>query len=138
MRIISLQGKADSGKTTTIKMLETIMLQNNYTAIPGKREGRGKDFLDIFLDSNRKKVGVTSSGDTYDLVTDKLQTLVSEKCDVCICACRTFDRKPPGTVAATKQFPKYTNEYVKKTVSPTKAQQPIDNSKDANILFSKI
>ncbi len=139
MKIIALQGKGNSGKTTSIKILHNIMLSNNYTQIQNMRQNHGNDFLDIYINSITKlKVGITSSGDTYDLVSDRLQDLVNAKCDVCICACRTFDRKPPGTVAATKKFTGYKNIYLPKTYSSTSTQEVIDNTSDANKLFNLI
>ena len=139
MKIIALQGKGNSGKTTTIKILHDIMLQNNYSQIPNMRQNHGNDFLDIYIHPvSNLKVGITSSGDTYDLVNDRLQDLVNEKCDVCICACRTFDRKPPGTVAATKNFTGYKNIYLPKTYSATVAHEVVDNTSDANKLFNLI
>ena len=137
MKIIALQGRGDSGKTTTINLLPSILISNGFRQVPNKYQNHGGDFLDIYDDGN-KKVGITSSGDTYDLVNDKLTDLVNEKCDVCICACRTADRKPPGTIAATKKFPGYTNEYVAKTYATGSSGQLTTNQKDAQTLFNRI
>jgi hypothetical protein len=139
LKIIALQGKGNSGKTTSIKILDNILLNNNYTPVPNMRQTHGKDFLDIYVHSISKlKVGITSSGDTYDLVKNRLQDLVNAKCDICICACRTFDRNPPGTVAATKSFINYTNIYLPKTFSLTNTQELNDNVSDAMKLFNLI
>ncbi|MCM4161892.1 hypothetical protein FHG64_06310 [Antarcticibacterium flavum] len=137
MKIIALQGRGGSGKTTTITKLPNILISNGYKQVPNKKKSYGGDFLDIFDDGN-KKVGITSSGDTYDLVNDRLSDLVKEKCDVCICACRTADRKPHGTIAATKNFPSYTNEYVVKTYATGSNNQLTANQKDAQALFNRI
>lgn len=137
MKIVALKGKGDSGKTTTINMLPNILIANGYKQVPNKYQKHGGDFLDIY-DNGKKKVGITSSGDTFDLVNDRLSDLVTEKCDVCICACRTADRKPPGTIAATKNFPGYTTEYVNKTYAPNPSGELKANQNDANVLFSKI
>ncbi len=118
-------------------MLPSILIANGYKQVPNKHQKHGGDFLDIY-DNGMKKVGITSSGDTFDLVNDRLSDLVTEKCDVCICACRTADRKPPGTIAATKNFPGYTTEYVNKTYVSNPSGQSRVNQNDANVLFSKI
>lgn len=137
MKIIALKGKGDSGKSTTIKMLPNILVANGYKQVPNKYQKHGGDFLDIY-DNGIKKVGITSSGDTFDLVNKRLADLVGEKCDVCICACRTFDRIPPGTIAATKNFPGYTNEYVNKTYASNASGELKANQYDANVLYSRI
>lgn len=137
MKIIALQGRGDSGKTTTIKMLPDILIANGFKQVPNKNKNYGGDFLDIFVNGN-KKVGITSSGDTFDLVNNRLTDLVKEKCDVCICACRTSDRKPPGTIAATKNFSGYTTEYVAKSYANVTSGQLKANQNDSQRLFIRI
>ena len=137
MKIIALKGRRDSGKTTTIKLLPNILTLNGYTQVPNKFKNYGDDFLDIYANGS-KKVGITSSGDTFDLVNDRLTDLVNEKCDICICACRTADRKPPGTIAATQNFSGYSNEYVLKTYAVGSNNQQTANQNDAQTLFSNI
>lgn len=136
-KIVALQGKAHSGKTTTITLLPDILLQNGYSRLPGAYKRRGKDFLDIFV-KGTKKVGVTSSGDTYDLVHARLTELVRQGCVICVCACRTADRKPPGTIAAVNSFSGYKPDLVPKTIASNPAQELSANTKDAHIVFSKI
>ncbi len=136
-RIIALKGKGSSGKTTTIKLLPSILTQNGYSQVTGKHQLHGADFLDIF-EKCGFRVGITSSGDTFDLVKNRLNDLVRENCDVCICACRTADRKPPGTIAATKSFSNYTTQYLDKTYDQGVIQQGKANTSDANKLFKMI
>ena len=136
-RIIALQGRAQTGKTTTISMLPDILRANGYHQVAGMYQNHSPDFLDVF-DNGVKKVGITSSGDTYDLVHDRLTDLVNAQCDVCICACRTYDRIPPGTVAAVNSFQGYIPQYVPKTITASVAQEPIVNANDAHIIFSLI
>lgn len=137
MKIIALQGRGNSGKTTTIKMLPDILLANGFKQVPNKMKNYGGDFLNIFQDGN-KKIGITSSGDTFDLVKKRLNDLIIENCDVCICACRTADRIPPGTIAATKNFPNYTTEYVAKSYANGTTGQLQANQDDSQVLFSRI
>ena len=136
-RIIALQGRANSGKSTTINLLPTILLAHGYSRVAGMYQNHGGDFLDVF-ENGKQRVGVTSSGDTHDLVHDRLTDLVNAKCDVCVCACRTFDRVPPGTVAAVNSFSGYTPQFVPKTIATSVAQEPIVNAADANTVFSLI
>jgi hypothetical protein len=83
-------------------------------------------------------VGVTSSGDTYDLVHDRIQELINENCGIIVCACRTFDRVPPGTNAAILEFTNYRNQFVQKTINQDIKTQRATNTRDSQNLFSII
>ena len=91
------------------------------------------EFLDVF-ENGKQRVGVTSSGDTYDLVHDRLTDLINAKCDVCVCACRTSG----GTHTAIYNFTGYTSHFEQKTYATTPAQETIVNAADANTIFSLI
>ena len=132
-RIIALKGTGNSGKTTTIKLLPNILLANGYSRVAGMHQNHGSDFLDVF-ENGKQRVGVTSSGDTYDLVNDRLTELINAKCDVCVCACRTSG----GTHIAIHKFAGYTSHFEQKNYATTTAQEPIVNSADVNKLFSLI
>lgn len=134
--IIALRGKGNSGKTTTIRILHDLLLTNGYTQVRSNFRIDSGDFIAIFKKKN-KLVGVTSSGDTYDLVHDRLQEMVDEDCKICVCACRTFDRVPPGTNAAILEFQNYVNEFIEKTVDESN-RQSTTNSRDAKILLDRI
>jgi phage tail sheath gpL-like len=84
--------------------------------------------------TSKQRVGVTSSGDTYDLVHDRLTDLINAKCDVCVCACRTSG----GTHTAIYNFTGYISHFEQKTYAATPTQEPIVNAADANKLFSLI
>ena len=136
-RIIALQGRGNSGKTTTINMLPTILVANGYTQVPGMYQQHGADFLDVY-ENGIIRLGVTSSGDTYDLVHDRLIDLINAGCTVCVCACRTRDNIPPGTIAAVNSFPGYIPTFIQKTYAATPAQEPVVNAADANTVFNAI
>ncbi len=135
-KIIALQGKANSGKSEAITILATILKQNGYQSLAGSFKQYGKDFKEVFT-NGVIIVGVTSAGDDYRRVHDRLKDFVNQGCDVCICACRTADRKPPGTIAAAKSFAGYPAKFVKKTVAP-QAQWLTANTADAQHLYSLI
>lgn len=138
-KIIALQGPGDSGKTTTIKLLPEILERNGYKQEPGgyKLHGPNGDFSDVFK-KGAIRVGVTSQGDNYKLVFSKLTRLISEfKCDICICACRTKDRKPPGSVAAVHSFPNHKPQFVKKTKANSADRAKV-NTTDVDEIFSRI
>ncbi len=135
--IIALRGKGNSGKSTTIRLLYDLLSQNSYQLISSNFHVNGGDFIAVFSKKG-KLIGVTSSGDTYDLVHDRLQDLVNANCNICVCACRTFDRVPPGTNAAVIEFTNYRNQFVEKTHNGNAATQQITNMNDAQTLLSLI
>jgi hypothetical protein len=135
--IIGLRGKGNSGKSSTIRILHQLLRQHGYNLIRTTFRIDGGDFISIFSNGNNL-IGITSSGDTYDLVHEKLQELVDEACNIIICACRTFDRIPPGTNAAILEFTNYRNQFVEKTIDENPLTQPVTNDGDAQILFSRI
>lgn len=134
-KIIALQGAGSSGKTTTIRLLPDILKKNGYSQVPGALINHGKkDFSDIFVNGT-KKVGITSQGDNHKTVHDKLTRLVNAGCDVCVCACRTQDRNPPGSIAAVHSFPSHKPQFVKKTTTKNASQYLAVDKQDANIIF---
>ena len=136
-KIIALRGKGGSGKTTTINLLPSILNNHGYSQVENMYQSHGADFLDIF-EKNGIKVGITSSGDSFDLVKDRLDDLVKESCDVCICACRTFDRRPPGTNAATKRYSDYKTYYLEKEYASDSLARSKANASDAQKLYEMI
>jgi len=132
-RIIALSGRGNSGKSTTIKMLPDTLIANGYSQVPGMLKNYGGDIMDVFI-KGKVKVGITSSGDTYDLVNNRLQDLVKIDCDVCICACRTWG----GTHYAINSIAGYTAQFQPKTYATTAATELSTNTADANTLFSLI
>ncbi|MBB6005431.1 hypothetical protein [Arcicella rosea] len=136
--IIALRGKGNSGKTTTIRILHNLLLANGYVQVRSNFSVNGGDFITIFSKKG-KLIGVTSSGDTYDLVHDRLQEMVNANCNICVCACRTFDRSAkPGTNAAIIEFATYSNQFVEKTVDDNAATRPATNNSDAQNLLRLI
>jgi hypothetical protein len=133
-KIIALRGKGNSGKSTTIRILHDLLLQNEFRQVSSNLKAEGGDFIAIFS-KNEKYIGITSSGDTYDLVHQHLLELVNAKCDICICTCRTFDRIPPGTSTAILEFTNLDNLFIEKTIDNYEATQSATNERDAQNLL---
>jgi hypothetical protein len=135
--IIALRGRGNSGKSETIRILHSLLLQNNYQQVRSNFTPAGGDFLTVFT-KKEILIGITSSGDTYDLVHDRLQELVTSNCSICVCACRTYDRVQPGTNAAVLEFKNYVNQFVEKTIDNNVTTRLNTNTSDAQNLLSII
>lgn len=136
-RIIALRGKGNSGKTTTITLLAQILQKNGWQQVPGKYKQYGKDFIDMYQKGSIL-LGVTSSGDTFDLVNNMLQQMDNAKCHIGICACRTYDfSSKPGTNAAVEGHSKDVF-FVPKTYADGTSKQLQANTLDANTVFNTI
>jgi hypothetical protein len=138
-KIIALRGKGNSGKTKTIRTLHELLIEKGFEVLTTDIvpiDIRG-DFRAVFKYQG-KLIGVTSSGDTFDLVIQNLTFLVSFECDVCICACRSFDRYGQGTNAAVNSFDDYEPLFIEKTVEHEETQQPIVNQQDAKKLLHEV
>lgn len=136
-KIIALRGKGDVGKSTTIRLLHTLLLQNGFQLIDSSFDPLRGDFRSVFI-INGTNVGITSSGDNFKLVFDNLNALVKVGCTICVCACRKYDRKGHGTNAAIDSFQNYQKQYIDKTIADTDAQQNIANTADAQLLIDTI
>lgn len=136
-KIIALQGKGNTGKTTTINILESLLISQGYTQ-QGYYHRGGKEFTGVFQKGS-KKVGLTSAGDNYRLLHPELVTLISSQCDVVVCACRTFDKSGKGTVFAVKSFlPTHPATFEPKTIATNPNKENACNNADANHIFSLI
>jgi hypothetical protein len=136
-RIIALQGKGNSGKTTTIHLLHDILISNGYHQVSSMRKPQGADFLIVFEKKGRK-VGVTSFGDSYKVVHRSLSVFMATNCDVSICACRTYDTSRRGTNFAVNSFHNYIRQFVPKTHARNIYQRAAVNVIDAQIIFTLI
>lgn len=136
-KIIALRGRGSSGKSSTIKYLYNILIDKGFKQIEGKSPKIKGDFTAI-LSKDGIVIGLTSLGDIHNLVYDKLKFLVDNKCLICVSACRTFDKKQPGTNAAIESFNSYEYEYIEKTINNDEYSQVKTNEKDAERILDAI
>lgn len=137
--ILALRGRAQCGKTSTIGILHQNFPRAQNRLIRSTFVTVGQDFIAVFsriLDG--KFVGVTSCGDTHDLVHDAVAELTRDGCEVCVCACRTYDRVPPGTNAAVLGVQGYDKVFVDKTIESVVGRQGSSNKLDADRLMQQI
>lgn len=141
MNIIALRGTSRRGKTSTIGMLRNILVHRGYQLIEDTFEKVERDFISIFTKGD-KLIGISSSGDLYDIVKRNLDYLISRGCTYCVCACHTRDNEINGIIlgtnAAINSFVDFDREFVDKTIEKDKAKQDDVNQADALILFTKL
>ena len=135
--IIGLRGKGGSGKTTTIGKLFELLKESDYEKESSSFAAIGTDFKAILIREN-VKIGISSWGDSYDLVFNALRELIDAGCAICLCACRTYDRISPGTNAAITQFTDCEHLFIPKTVSSNAISIDDASSIDADRLFAEI
>jgi hypothetical protein len=90
--IITLQGPPDSGKSTSIGMLlKSLPQQFNTDVILPRFRPNSIDFFTI-VQINGVLVGITSYGDSYNLITQRCQPFIVANCQIIICACHLEGR----------------------------------------------
>lgn len=87
MRIIALQGKSNSGKTTTLKLLIDLMSEK-YNVIE-KSNNRGFDCWVKFKVSD-KIVAIGTAGDLDSIIENALSAIGS--CDIFVCAVHSYGK----------------------------------------------
>lgn len=97
MKIITLYGPANSGKTYTLNTVYTLLLNAGYMQVPGyfnqdelynilgEKVSGSHDFTDI-LTLGEKKVGITTG--SKNELAGTLHSFQKAGCAVAICACR--------------------------------------------------
>ena len=83
-KCVVIYGKASVGKTETLKNLIALIKRNGYKI--HKEEDRGDDRV-IVAEVRGKKVGITSRGDSMDILADDFEWM--GECDLYVCASRT-------------------------------------------------
>jgi len=84
-------------------------------------------------------VGITSAGDAYDLVHDRVQELIDSHCEIIVCACRSRDNGDHGTNAAINTFsPPYVIRFIEKIREPDQTLRVVANMNSAEELFRNI
>lgn len=85
--IIAIYGKANSGKTSTIKKISRLLCQE-YHYSSEKVEDKGDDIYQV-LTKDTFKIGIISQGDVGSWVEEYLAELTKRECNLIICATRT-------------------------------------------------
>lgn len=96
--IYALKGRQNSGKTTTLKLLEST-LQSKYPSNTTLFRTGTVD-ITIVMDINGQTVGIACGGDSEAIVLKNLRALSGYKCDIIFCATRSRGR----TVKAVNSY----------------------------------
>lgn len=125
-RIICLQGKFESGKTSTMIRLSKFLLRtykNNSTDdVEYLLDISDSDFVRTIENVNGKKVGINSRGDDWKFIKRWIEILYENKCDIIFCTCHSYGR----TEEVIQEFgkaKKYEVIFVKKERETIKSKQ---------------
>jgi hypothetical protein len=143
--IIALRGKGDSGKTTTIVKLYSLISPDDFTLVETNIERPYPDYRAIFKHKDLL-IGITSKGDTYDDVSKDLKWLIGKGCHLLICACRTKDRpnrhgRVRGSNTAIDEYEDHQIIRLNKSVSGNPEnhfENEANNASDAQRLLAEL
>jgi hypothetical protein len=130
--IIALRGKGNSGKSTTIKALRRLLLEAGFQSTPELFNADTGDFVDCLI-REKEIIGITSCGDTYDILYEMLSKLPQYNPSILMCACRTYG----GTNLVLQNF-SANIEFVEKEIALNERLHESTNQSDAERLFDII
>lgn len=88
--VIANVGKGCQGKSTSIKEVLRYLLKNEAKELEGVRIGSFEEDIKTIVTYRGTKIGIESQGDPNSRIFDSLPDFVNQKCDIIICACRTY------------------------------------------------
>lgn len=139
VKMFVLQGVHDSGKTSTLTLLNEL-LRKKYPNIEGNPKcstcGKYKDFQVIYtltVNGKELRIGIKTDGDNGDAVYGDVGWLVDNKCNIIFCTCRSYG----STVEAVKRLSEEADvRFVKKTLEADEAKRRKVNTADAQKLLA--
>lgn len=135
MRIIVLQGLPNRGKTSTINILHTILVDENGSQFIDRRQlgNEPNDFEEVVLWKNQR-IAIYSMGDNSTTLAEAIHSYHRQNNDVMVCALST--RKP--MIRANNAINKFERQRINKTVinSGIEAEEIDANTVDAQTLFN--
>ncbi|MEI9943722.1 MAG: hypothetical protein WDN26_05820 [Chitinophagaceae bacterium] len=132
-KIIALQGISSSGKTITIKKLNSLLLENGYSKM-----------FDCYNEKN-ELVGILQKGEVlvgisslqYDIAQELFEILIKRECRIIICA-HLSRELTIELIQPFKGYVDYQYDYVLKTFTSSPTLQERVNQADAIQLFGKV
>jgi len=143
--IIVVSGKANIGKTKTIKKVAESILKkykNDYGNIDILQQADIKIIITIEIVvegtqiKNTVKVGISSGGDIANEVQSNLDYFIKEKCEVIICATRSKG-EPVHLVNRTAEINGYKNIWVAPYYQTQDTKKYLDKRDELNELSAK-
>ena len=135
LNIFVLKGVSDSGKTTTLKLVDDLLNKkySNPEPIASKySNNKPKDFWVIYdLNVNGKiiRVGLETGGDDHGYIYEDVKRFLLKKCEIIFCACH-----PSGKTLEAINTYKYhggTVTFIETMKEPDKAKSDAKNKADA-------
>jgi hypothetical protein len=97
-KIYALKGRHNSGKTTTLILLETTLIAKYPSNLIAFRTGVVD--ITVIIDVNGQRIGIACGGDSEAIVLKNLKILTTYNCDIIFCATRSRGK----TVAAVNSY----------------------------------
>ena len=131
--IILVMGVGNSGKTSSIRLF----LENNGVFF--KKE-KGDIALTLRIQKNTRSIllGITSGGDTEEIVKENFDFLKNKKCDYIICASKSNGKTVKYIDGMLHESYGIIKISTNKASKEDKAQHEIENSKIAKAIDSHI
>lgn len=137
MRIIVLQGKPNSGKTTTIWYVRDLILQNGGNSMRFNVFGEQVHYKDDFSEKivfNNLNIGIFSMGDLSNDLSQAIYDFANKGFDLVICALSLHGSKKRANQAINT----YEAVRVDKTIENNRDLRKQVNLSDAQAIFNLI
>ncbi len=131
--IFALQGKPNTGKSTTIGILFNNVPNHGFQVLVNKRKKNSKDFF-VVVRKNNVNIGLTTYGDTAALIKSRFNFFLKFHCQILVCGCHLDG----ATVSAVLSFKQFEHRFVLKNVSTESSKQTKANQLDAKKLLDLI
>ena len=131
--IIAFSGRANTGKTTTIKAIY-LLIKRNYPNATIEEFVVAVD-IKIVITIRNIKIGIESQGDPNSRLFASLTYFVKIDCDIILCATRT---RGATVNAVTNLQNKYQIFWANSNFSPNVPEQQSNNTVSAKALFKQI
>jgi len=131
-KVIALWGAANTGKTTTLKLVHKKLLKLSIDTLP-KYSKNNSDIREIFI-INGMKVGIETQGDPNSRLAESLKIFQKQGCELIICATRTRGKT---VELVNKLKPKYNLSWRGHSAVSLKEQQKESNRSIARLIINE-